>query len=191
YMSALGARKEAPGPYHRTKFTAETLVRESGLDWTIFRPSVIFGPGDKFVNRLAGIIRKSPFIPVIGSGRTRLQPMSVRDVGAAVCLAVGNPVSFGKTYDLGGPEALSYEEIFRLIASVLKIKKRVVRIPEALVYPGAYLSNWLLPDPPITPGQLAMMGEDNICNPSDAVHDFQLSLKPFEAGIREYLKSNL
>lgn len=187
YMSALGSGRDASSRYHQTKFEAETLVKESGLDWTIFRPSVIFGPKDKFVNRLAGIIKKAPFIPVIGTGLSRVQPVSVEDVGSAFCLSVGNPVSSRKMYVLGGPDSFSYEEIFRLIASVLKIKKKVVHIPTGLVYPAVVFGNIILSNPPLTPEQLIMMGEDNTCDPTEAVGDFGLSLKSFKSGIREIL----
>lgn len=190
YMSSLGTRKNARSRYHQTKYEAEEFLKKSGLEWTIFRPSVIFGPNDQFVNRLAGIVRFSPFIPVTGRGNALVQPVSVRDVASCVCLSVGNPVSIHKTYPLGGPRTFSYEEVFRLIASVLKIKKKVVHIPVPMLYPVAQVSNWVFRNPPITPEQLIMIQEDNVCDPVEAVKDFRLELQPFETGIREYLLPN-
>lgn len=189
YMSSLGSREEARSRYHQTKFRAERILRESALDWTIFRPSVIFGPNDQFVNRLARIVRSSPFIPVIGTGSALIQPVSVRDVAGCVCLAVGNPVSKHKIYPLGGPQAYSYEEVFRLIASVLKIKKKVVHVPAPILYPVAQVSNWVLRNPPITPEQLTMIQEDNVCDSNEAIVDFRLEFQSFERGIKEYLKN--
>src|SRR5262249_48562533 len=81
HMSAMGSTEDSPSEYGRTKAAGEKAVRESGLDWTVFRPSILFGPGDGFVSLLAGVVRGNPgFIPVIGPGTTRFQPVSVFDV---------------------------------------------------------------------------------------------------------------
>ncbi|MBI3811692.1 MAG: complex I NDUFA9 subunit family protein [Nitrospirae bacterium] len=187
-MSALGSRSDAKSRYHRTKYQAEQAVIHSGLDWTIFRPSVIFGPGDQFVNLIARIIRSAPIVPVIGRGESRIQPISVRNVAACLALAVGNSLSYRKVYELGGPQRLTYNQIYQMIAGVLEKKKKAVHIPIPLVKPGALISELLLPNPPITREQLIMLQEDNICDSTDAVHDFSLELLSFEEGIREYLK---
>lgn len=188
HMSALGSRPDAKSRYHRTKYQAEQAVIQSGLDWTIFRPSVIFGPGDQFVNLLARIIKSAPVVPVIGEGESRIQPISVRNVASCFALAVGDPVSHRKVYELGGPQRLTYNQIYQIIARVLEKKKKAVHIPIPLVKPGALISEWLLPNPPITREQLIMLQEDNICDSTDAVHDFSLELLSFEEGIREFLK---
>ena len=188
HMSALGSRPNAVSRYHQTKYQAEKAVIQSGLDWTIFRPSVIFGPGDQFVNLLARIIRLAPVIPIVGQGTSRLQPISVRNVASCFALAIGNPLSYRKAYDLGGPQALTYNQIGQIIADVLEKKKKAVHIPVPLVKPVALISEWFLPNPPITQEQLIMLQEDNVCDPTDAVHDFDLALQCFEEGIREFLK---
>jgi NADH dehydrogenase len=187
-MSALGSRPDAKSRYHRTKYQAEQAVNQSGLDWTIFRPSVIFGPGDQFVNLLARIIRSAPVVPVIGPGESRVQPISVRNVAACFALAVGNSLSYRKVYELGGPQRLTYNQIYKIIAGVLEKRKKAVHIPIPLVKPGVLISELLLPNPPITREQLIMLQEDNICDSTDAVHDFSLELLSFEEGIREFLK---
>ncbi|MEK6684084.1 MAG: complex I NDUFA9 subunit family protein [Nitrospirota bacterium] len=188
HMSALGSRPNAVSRYHQTKYQAEKTVIQSGLDWTIFRPSVIFGPGDQFVNLLARIIRLAPVIPIVGQGTSRLQPISVRNVASCFALAIGNPLSYRKAYDLGGPQALTYNQIGQIIADVLEKKKKAVHIPVPLVKPVALISEWFLPNPPITQEQLILLQEDHVCDPTDAVHDFDLALQRFEAGIREFLK---
>ena len=187
-MSALGSRPDAKSRYHRTKYQAEQAVTQSGLDWTIFRPSVIFGPGDQYVNLLARIIQSAPVVPVIGPGESRIQPISVRNVASCFALAVGNPLSHRKVYDLGGPQRLTYKQIYQIIAEVLQKKKKAVHIPIPLVKPGALIAELLLPNPPITREQLIMLQEDNVCDSTDAVHDFGLELLSFEEGIREFLK---
>lgn len=188
HMSALGSRPNAASRYHQTKYQAEQAVIQSGLDWTIFRPSVIFGPGDQFVNLLARIIQSAPIIPVIGEGECRIQPISVRDVASCFALAIGNSLSYRKVYELGGPERLTYNQIYQIISGVLQKKKKAIHIPIPLIKPGALISEWLLPKPPITREQLIMLQEDNVCDSTDAVHDFGLELLSFEDGIREFLK---
>ena len=94
HMSAMGTREKAVSKYHQTKFAAEEAVRASGLDWTIFRPSTIFGPGDKFINMLVDILRKTPFMPVLGGGKSQMQPVSVRDVAMAFRMELFRPERF-------------------------------------------------------------------------------------------------
>lgn len=187
-MSALGSRPDAKSRYHRTKYQAEQAVIQSGLDWTIFRPSVIFGPGDQFVNLIARIIKSAPVIPIIGPGESRIQPIGVRNVASCFALAVGDPSTYQKIYELGGPQHLTYNRIYQIIAGVLEKKKAALHIPIPLVKPGVLISELLLPNPPITREQLIMLQEDNICDSTDAVHDFSLELLSFEEGIREFLK---
>ena len=90
-MSALGTRPNAASRYHQSKWAAEELVRHSGLDFTIFRPSLIYGPEDQFVNLFARIIRRSPVVPLMGSPRARFQPVPVEAVAAAFARSLGEP----------------------------------------------------------------------------------------------------
>ena len=103
HMSALGTQSEARSRYHQTKWAAEQALRESGLDWTIFRPSVIFGPGDGFVSLLARLVRWFPVVPVIGDGRNRFQPVAVGDVAESFARAVERPRTAGAVFEVGGP----------------------------------------------------------------------------------------
>jgi NADH dehydrogenase len=118
-MSALGSRKGAVSGYHRSKYAAEELVVASGLDYTIFRPSLIFGPKDAFVNMLAGFIRSSPIVPVIGDGKYRMQPISADDVARCYAIALKKPETIGKGYNICGPDRLTYLEIVDAVAKVL------------------------------------------------------------------------
>jgi uncharacterized protein YbjT (DUF2867 family) len=188
HMSALGSRDDAPSRYHQTKYRAEQIVIGSGMDWTIFRPSVIFGPGDRFVNLLARIIQSSPVVPVIGPGETKIQPISVRNVASCFALAVGNPVSSQKIYELGGPRSLTYTQVYQIISDILEKKKKSFHIPISLIKPGALISEWLLPKPPITREQLKLLQEDNTCDSINAIRDFNLEFQGFEEGVREFLK---
>lgn len=122
HMSALGTRSSAIARYHRTKWEAEERVRQSGLDWTILRPSLIYGPGDKSFNLLSSFLRW-PFdfmnfysFPNLGGGKARVQPIAVGDVAKSFVNALSNSATVGKTYDLCGPKDLSWTEILLRLA---------------------------------------------------------------------------
>ncbi|MCS7182619.1 MAG: complex I NDUFA9 subunit family protein [Thermoanaerobaculum sp.] len=157
HMSAVGADPQSPIPYHRTKGQAEELVRASGLAWTIFRPSVIFGPGDGFTTTLTGVIRRAPLVPVFGDGSYPLQPVAVEEVAEAFVASLENPQAVEQIVELGGPEVLSYRQVLQRIASSLGKKRLFVPIPLPLVRPAVKIAAWLLSNPPITPDELAML----------------------------------
>jgi uncharacterized protein YbjT (DUF2867 family) len=166
HMSALGARAGAPSTYHRSKFQAEELVRSSGLDWTIFRPSVIFGPKDDFINKLAGLVSKLPIVPVIGSGTYRLQPIAGDDVARCFTMALTMPETIGAAYDLCGCDPLTYRELLAAIGAVFgKHPVRTVSIPPACMM---FLARLLQRFPlfPVTPDQIRMLLEESLCDGS-------------------------
>ena len=102
HMSAMGSAQEAPSAYGRSKAAGEKAVRASGLDWTVFRPSIIFGPGDGFVSLLATIVRRNPgFIPVIGAGTTSFMPVSVYDIARVFADALEKRETVGKAFEVG------------------------------------------------------------------------------------------
>ena len=111
YVSAMGATPDANYPYLHSKHQAEQEVVNSGLDYTILRPSVIFGEGDEFLTALAGLVRIGPVTPVIGGGRNRMQPVAADDVARCVAASVGNSTVKRKTLNLGGPHRLSYNAL--------------------------------------------------------------------------------
>jgi len=118
HMSALGARAGARSRYHQTKWRAEEAVRASGLQWTIFRPSIIYGRGDGFVTPLAKVVRRAPVVPVIGTGDTRLQPVPVEHVAEAFAQALG------RGDELRDPLRWVWRVAFRVAAGELKDRRR-------------------------------------------------------------------
>ena len=189
-MSALGTRVDAVSGYHRTKWRAEEIVRGSGLAWTIFRPSLIFGPGDSFVNMLASNMRIAPVMPVMGDGNYRLQPIHGRDVARCFADALERPETTGQTYELCGEDRMTYRQLLDAIAQAmgrtapwkpslpLKYMKPVIRTMERF---KAF---------PITSDQLQMLLEENICDGCwRETFDFQPTR--FRDGIREYLEDKL
>ncbi len=161
YMSNMGAKADPRFPLFYTKWQGEEKVRDSGIGFTILRPSVIFGRGDGFINILSGIIRKTPLVPVIGSGKTRFQPVFVEDIASCVALAIENERALNQVIPLGGPEYLTYEEITDLIIDRLKLKRAKVHIPVALMHLVAWLGEKLCLGLPVTTTQIAMLTRDN------------------------------
>jgi NADH dehydrogenase len=198
HMSAVGAAEDSPSEYGRTKAAGERAVRGSGLDWTIIRPSIIFGPGDGFVSLLAPIVEKNPFfIPVIGNGRTRFQPVSVYDVARVFGEALEKPEAVGRAFELGGPDIFTLDEIYREIATVLgKRRKPLVHFPIwwgrilARTFESLARRGWI-DAPPLTRDQLKSLSRDNVADVSETVAVFDGEWREFRAGIREYLTGGM
>lgn len=192
HMSALGTRPDAVSRYHATKWAAEQAVRQSGLSYTIFRPSLIFGPEDHFVNLFAGMSRFSPFLPVIGSGRTRYQPVAVEVVARAFVNALTKTETVGQTYDLGGPDTLTLPEMLRDILQQCGRRRLLLRIPVGLAWCQATALEWLWPAllrqaPPLNRDQVRMLQEDNTGDASKAEAVLDLPRIGFREGIAKYL----
>jgi NADH dehydrogenase len=194
HMSALGTRSQAASQYHRTKWAAEEAVRRSGLDYTIFRPSIIFGPEDHFVNLFARIARCSPIIPVMGDGKTRFSPIAVESVARAFALAVTNSECVGQTLDLCGSETLTFDHMLDEILAVLGRRRLKLHVPLALARAQAAFLEWIYPSllnraPPLNRDQLIMLQEDNIGRGERAAQMFHLPPLTFRQGIA-YLRTS-
>ena len=187
-MSANGTRKDATTPYHRSKWAAEQAVRASTLDWTIFRPSLIFGRDGEFVTLLAGLVGKLPVVPVIGNGRYRMSPVAVEDVAASFVGALERPDTMGEVFHCCGPEDYSYDEVLDLVGEALG-KKKVPKLhqPLLMMKPVIALLEGI-PRFPITTSQLAMLLEGNVCDPSPWAAAFDLKPLSFAEGIRRILR---
>jgi len=184
HMSALGSRPGARARYHQTKWAAEEAVRASPIPWTIFRPSIIYGPGDQFINLFAGMIRRSPVVPVIGSGQQRLQPVAVEHVAEGFARAVEVAASVKQTYEVGGPDAVSMVRLLDLIGAALgRARVRKVHVPIGAVRPATRLLH-RLPGFPLTPDQLLMLEEDNVGDPQPFYSTFGLAPIPLATGLR-------
>jgi uncharacterized protein YbjT (DUF2867 family) len=164
HMSGIGADPSSPSRYISMRGRGEEAVRRAFPDAVILRPSVMFGPDDAFLNNLAAIARSSPAIPLIGNGATRLQPVHVEDVAAAVHRAIEDPGAAGKIFELAGPEALS------LRAIIERILERTAR--QRLMLPISFpLARFLarvaetLPGAPLTLAQVELLEQDNVPSP--------------------------
>lgn len=185
-MSALGVRSQAVSAYHQTKWRAEELVRGSGLEWTIFRPSLIFGPQDAFVNMLAAQLRIAPVMPVIGDGRYRLQPIHADDVARCFARALELPETIGQVYPLCGPDRMTYEQLLDTVAAALgKSAPIKPHLPLGLMQSIIPIMQ-KIPQFPITADQLQMLLEESICD-GEWQQTFGIEPCGFAAGIRHYL----
>ena len=161
--------------YGRTKTAGEQAVLAAVPSATILRPSVVFGPEDQFTNRFAALARMSPFLPLIGGGMTRMQPVYVGDVAAAVADAVDGKTKLGATYELGGPEVLTMREIMEVILAITERKRMLVSLPWGLARLQAFFLQFAPGAFKLTPDQVAMLQSDNVV--SDAAKAAGLTLE--------------
>jgi uncharacterized protein YbjT (DUF2867 family) len=187
HMSALGTRPAARSRYHQSKWQAEEAVRQSDTDWTIFRPSIIFGRGDEFISVLAGMIRRFPAVPVLGDGRYRLQPVPVEHIAQGFSRAIHTPTAVRQTYEAAGPSAYSFIEILDSIGQALGRRRvRKLHVPLGPVKALTRTLQWL-PLYPVTMDQIAMLEEESVTNPSAFYTDFGITPETFDAGLRRLL----
>lgn len=160
-MSAIGADPTSTSGYARTKGEGERAVREIVPEATILRPSIVFGAEDQFFNRFADMARLSPFIPLIGGGQTKFQPVYVADVAEAVAATVDGSVPRGAVYELGGPEVLSFRQMMEIMLGVVQRKRTLLNIPFGAAAQLAKILQYM-PGAPLTPDQVKQLQVDNV-----------------------------
>jgi len=161
HISAIGADPRSPSAYARSKAAGEQAVHDAFPTATILRPSIVFGPEDDFFNRFASLAMLSPFVPLIGGGETRFQPVYVGDVASAVTRVLDDPTTAGRTYELGGPQIYTFRALLELMLAEIKRHRHFIDLPFGLATLQARLLS-LLPKPPLTPDQVEMLRRDNI-----------------------------
>jgi NADH dehydrogenase len=177
-MSGIGADALARSAYVRARGRGEGVVRHAFPAATIFRPSVLFGPGDAFLAAIADIAAKVPIFPLFGAGETKLQPVFVDDVALAVRKAIETPASAGNVYELGGPEVLSYRAIVEHVLGWTD--RRVLLMPFPFFgWDALAKASGLLTTPLVTEGQVALMKRDNAVAP-DRPGLVDLGIEPTE-----------
>jgi len=186
-MSAENTRADAPDRYHTTKFRAEAFLKASTLTYTIFRPSMMFGPEDRNFNELARITRISPVVPVVGDGEYVWQPVAVEDVARLFVSAVMEKKAFGKTYEVRGPEKFRFTEILDLLMTIQGTKKPKAFVPVGIMKPLASLMGLVPSLAPVTPEQIKMLLDEAEPPPENFSGDFPMKLRRLEDGLRDYL----
>jgi len=185
-MSALGTNDASKDvvPYYRAKWQMEQDVQASGLEHVIFRPSFVFGPGGGALPTFIRQVKVSPVVTVIGPGLQRSQPIWIEDVAAHFARAIDLPQAAGRTYEIGGPDTVTWNELYQRIARVLGKRRRLVHVPWTVARTGARLTE-RLPGAPLSVDQVAMLqAADNVVGSPDAVDTFQIPLLPLDEQIR-------
>jgi len=185
-MSALGTSETSKDtvPYYAAKWAQERELASSGLEYTIFRPSFVFGRDGGVLPLFLRQVKLSPVVTVLGQGLQRSQPIWVDDVAEYFARGIDAPNAANRVFELGGPDIVDWNELYLTIARVLGKRRRLVHVPIALARTGAQLTQ-RLPGAPLTTDQLTMLqGADNVVSNTDAVHTFQLPLVPLEEQIR-------
>jgi uncharacterized protein YbjT (DUF2867 family) len=181
-MSALGARPNARIGYEQTKYSAERYLVESGLNWTIFRPSIIIGRGSHLIRLLSDMISKLPVVPVIGDGQQKIQPINIDDVCAGFRRALGNELSRGKIFEFGGPEIITFDKMLDTVGQTLgRPKVRKWHQPIWMLRPIASLLG-RFPWFPLTNDQITMLLENSYTEDISYFEHFGIARKsPWDA----------
>jgi uncharacterized protein YbjT (DUF2867 family) len=185
-MSALGTSEQTKDlvPYYNAKWAMEQAVKGSSLEHVIFRPSFVFGDRGGALEQFKRLARLTPVTPIVGSGEQRLQPIWVDDVAAYFAAAVDKPEAAGRTFELGGPDVVTWNELWAQLKRTLGVRRPSVHVPVGLLRTQALLLE-RLPNPPVTRDQLTMLeAGDNVVSNDDAVRTFQLPLVPLADQLR-------
>jgi uncharacterized protein YbjT (DUF2867 family) len=189
FMSQNGADSRSPYPFLRSKGVAQDTIKTSGLRWTIFRPSVIFGPEDQFVNVLGRLIRLTPKIfPLPNGGSARFQPIAADDVARVVRLSLEKKETLGQVYELGGAVPLTLREMTERILTAMGTSRRLVSVPVKVLRPVVALAQRVLPNPPVTSGLLDLLALDNTVARNALTETFKIVPIPFAADELQYLR---
>ncbi len=180
-MSALGAAENSDSEYFSTKYEGESLVRNSGLKWTVFRPSLIFGNNAGFFDDLIDLVKTRAFVPIIGTGETKFAPIDVFSVAEAYNNALYNEKTINKVFQLCGPDTFTFEGMIDLIMEISPPKKLKIHAPSFIAEKSLNfiekLSSSLSKNAPITSDQIRMLKYDNICEGDMGGPDELLGLK--------------
>ncbi len=185
-MSGLGTRPDKPGTYMQGRYQAEHMLKESGLDWTIIQPSVLFGKDAPFIKGLADLIRTSPVVPLIGGGKMLFQPIYVEDVVTVVLKVLQEPERTNhKTYTIGGPEYYTFSQIIDALLHAMHKNRIKAPAPLPLIGIGAAVMEAVLPRPPLTKAAMTLFTFDNITDINAVERDFGFTPMAFSKFLAE------
>jgi Predicted nucleoside-diphosphate-sugar epimerases len=189
HVSALGANPNAASLYAKSKGDGEIAIRKAFPQAMILRPSVLFGPDDRFFNRFAELATVAPFLVVFDGGKTKLQPVFVGDMAQAIvqCLKNAPNSSAGQCFELGGPKIYSFKELLQLTLMIINRKRPIISVPAALGHLLGLVAQYM-PEPLITPDQIKLLQQDNVVNPTaHAFKELGIQPHPLEEVLPDYL----
>jgi uncharacterized protein YbjT (DUF2867 family) len=168
------------------RLAAEETIRASALEWTIVRPTMIYGaPGDRNIARLLRLLRRSPFVPLPGGGHGLQQPVHVEDLAGAIVAAVEAPVAVGKSYDVAGPEPLAFRQVVQQASAAVERCPRLLPVPLRPAVSVARAYERVARRPRLTAEQLQRLGEDKAFDITAARRDLGFDPRPFSVGIAQ------
>ncbi len=186
-ISGLGTRPDRPGSYMQGRYLSEQTLIDSGLNWTIIRPSVIFGKDAPFIKGLTDLIRTAPVVPLIGGGKTMFQPIYVEDVVTVIVKVLEDPArTTDKIYTIGGPGYYSFAQVFDELLKTTHKNRIKIYAPTPLVGIGAALMEAVLPKPPLTKAAMALFSFDNTTDLQSVERDFGFTPMSFSKYLQEH-----
>jgi NADH dehydrogenase len=186
-MSALGTSEETKDlvPYFHAKWDMEQTVAASGLEHVIFRPSFVFGADGGILPTFKKLARLTPVTPITGSGEQRIQPIWVEDVAAYFSAAVDKPEAANRIFELGGPDVVTWNELWDRLKRALGVRRPSLHVPMAFMRANALVTERLPGNIPLTRDLLKMLeAGDNVASNSDAVTTFEIPLVPLDEQLR-------
>ena len=187
HVSALGVKEKSVSKYMQSKLEGEKNIQEIFKSSVILRPSVCFGPEDKFFNTFASIAQFSPFLPLIGGGKTKFEPIYVGDVGKAIVKALELNNLEPKIYELGGPESYSFKELMEILLKEIKKKRFLLPIPFGVAKFQSYFLQ-MLPKPILTADQIELLKQNNIISGEfPLLKDLGISGTPIQSVLPKYI----
>jgi NADH dehydrogenase len=186
-MSALGTTEETKDlvPYFHAKWEMEQTVAGSGLEHVIFRPSFVFGADGGILPTFKKLAKLTPVTPITGSGKQRIQPIWADDVAAYLSAAVDKPEAVNRTFELGGPDVVTWNELWDRLKRALGVRRPSLHVPMALMRANALVTERLPGNIPLTRDLLKMLeAGDNVASTSDAVNTFRIPLVPLDEQLR-------
>ncbi len=186
YLSGAGAGQGRSQSWYRAKDMAESAIRGTGMEYALIRPSWVYGPGDRSMNRFIFFCRRFPVVPVVGGGRNRVAPLHIDDLARCVVDAVRREDAANRVFELGGPESLSTDEILRTIQKVIGRRRPLLHQPAALMK----LATWPLqffPAPPLSPQAVEFILQEVDFDPAPGQTFFGFPFARLEEGLRKYV----
>jgi NADH dehydrogenase len=186
YMSGANTGQGRKEPWFRAKEVAEEAVKGSGLSYTIFRPSWIFGPDDRSVNRFISMAEKLPFVPLIGDGSQRVQPLYIEDMATIVSIAAGNPPATNRVFEAGGPEVFTMRGLVAQVLDVLGKNKLIVPFPVSLMRAASRFLRYV-PGSGISPEVVDFSLQEAVVDNGPLLSTFNVKLTRFQDALRSYV----
>jgi uncharacterized protein YbjT (DUF2867 family) len=187
YVSGVGAALDATKHWFVLKAKAEEAVRASGITHVIIRPTWVYGPEDASLNRFLGFARRLPFVPTFGDGQQQMQPLFIDDLGRMLADAAERPEADNQTFEAGGPERMTMDEVIRTALDVAGLRRPILHQP---VFVGKLIGAFarILPNPPLTPDAIDFITDPAVAENAALERVFALKLTPLREGLAKYLQ---